>query len=158
MWFDLRTVVFSRRERQLLWKRTSDALAAFLVPLKSSSPPRGTPVAADTNSRAQQERAQNRCSGFLRSVWSGNRLGCAPPRKQGCTWELSCPPHTAGTGSWVLAHAVLAHTWTPGGLFPEQTQPLGVRHTTQNITLNQRYASQIETHGFKCCSAGDWTE
>lgn len=89
MWFDLRT------ERQLLWKCPSDAFTAFLAAFKSSRPlwdPSGT----DTKGRAQQERAQNRCSGFLWSVWSWNSPGWAPPVSwdvPGMYLELPCLPH-----------------------------------------------------------------
>lgn len=94
--------------------------------------------------RLFEEHVEREQAGLCSPSEAGMYLGAVLPSPHG--WDR------------VLAHAVLAHTWTPGGLFPEQTQPLGVRHTTQNIILNQRYASQIETHGFKCCSAGDWTE
>lgn len=124
MCFDLRTVVFSRRERQLLWKCTSDALTALLVPLKSSSP-----LVGPRRHRHKQQSPAGACSetdapAFCGACGAGAALAVLP--LGGRDVPGSCPalPHRRDR---VLAGSVLPHT---------KQAPPGIDTAFRGETLN----------------------
>lgn len=115
---DLTSELWSFQEqRQLLWKCTSDALTAFLVPLKSSSPLLGPQWHRHTQQSPAGACSEQVLRLFVEHV-EREHAGLRSPRKRGCAGELSRPPSPLAQGPGRLCSHTPKHRRAPHGTDP----------------------------------------